>query len=39
VIGAELDREDYSSILATAIRKGLEPFDVKTDILNQIKLV
>jgi hypothetical protein len=31
VIGAELGKEDYSSITATAIGRGLEPLDVKTD--------
>jgi hypothetical protein len=29
VIGAELGKEDHSSILATETGRGLEPFDVK----------
>jgi hypothetical protein len=31
VIGTELGRGDHSSIPATAIGRGLEPLDVRTD--------
>ncbi|MCI12215.1 hypothetical protein A2U01_0033318, partial [Trifolium medium] len=31
VIGAGLGREDYGSIPATAIGRGLEPLDARTD--------
>jgi hypothetical protein len=31
VIGVELSREDYGSITATAIKRGLEPLDTITD--------
>jgi hypothetical protein len=32
IIGAERGREDYGSIPATAIEKGLEPLDAITDL-------
>jgi YbbR domain-containing protein len=38
VIDAELNREDYGSIPATAIGRELKPLDVRTD-PNQIKLM
>jgi hypothetical protein len=31
VIGAELGKEDHSSIPVTVTGRGLEPLDVKTD--------
>jgi hypothetical protein len=31
VIGAKLGREDYGSILATAIGRRLKPLDARTD--------
>jgi hypothetical protein len=39
VIIVELCREYHSSTSATAIRRELKPFDVRTDPPNQIKLV
>jgi hypothetical protein len=38
VIDTELGRKDHGSIPTTAIWKGLEPLDARTD-PNQIKLV
>jgi hypothetical protein len=31
VFGAKLDKKNHNLIPATAIRKGLEPLDVRTD--------
>jgi hypothetical protein len=31
VIDVELGKEDHNSISATAIRRGMEPLDVRTD--------
>jgi hypothetical protein len=36
VIDAEFDKEEYGSILATAIGRGLEPLDVRSNF--QIRL-
>jgi hypothetical protein len=38
VIGAELDKEDHSSIPATVTGRELEPLDVRTDPTNKIQL-
>jgi hypothetical protein len=39
VIDADFSRNEYGSILETAIMMGIESLDVRTDHRNQIKLV
>jgi hypothetical protein len=39
MFGVELGTVDYGSIPTTAIGRGLEPLDARTDLPNQIKLV